>query len=301
MSDTHWISIAGIAFRISSNTAGSRIVPPTIPSYEPFIPSHPPEFPDISVNVTAGPAPAELQSGNLRSLGNAGVWQLCELGEDYILTHSPVEEAPPLWTIRARPDFSELDAYFNQALAAAQTSRTSIPSPIVYPLDQLILIHYLARREGLLIHCAGLEYGDSISIFPGRSGAGKSTIANLLRSAQGIEMLSDDRVIVRREADIYLAHGTPWPGDAGIAKNRRAPLRGIYFLKQARVNKIVELDDNEALRLLLPVASIPWYDRDVLPPVLDLCGDMLASTPKYELHFTLDEKLGRFLTDECRL
>ena len=301
MSETLCLLVAGVAITISCRTEGCAISPPPIPSYAPFRVTPSPPSSDITVSVFSDPVPSGLRAQDKRPLGNAGVWQIYRMGADHILTHSPAENQMPLWTIRANHDFSELDAYFNQGLMGDKTSRSTIPSPIVYPIDQVILIHYLARREGVLIHCAGLEYDNNISIFPGRSGAGKSTIANLLRSARGIDMLSDDRVIVRKEADRYLSHGTPWPGDAGIARNRKAPLKGIYFLTQARANRVLELDEKEALRLLLPVASIPWYDKEVLPSVLDFCGDMLASTPAYELQFTLDKTLGRFLTDECRL
>jgi hypothetical protein len=49
------------------------------------------------------------------------------------------------------------------------------------------------------------------------------------------------------------------------------------------------------LEQLLPVTSIPWYDREVLPDVLDFCGDLVSSVPAYELYFRPDPGVVDFL------
>jgi len=98
-------------------------------------------------------------------------------------------------------------------------------------------------------------------------------------------MLSDDRMIVRKIDGNFKAYGTPWPGDAGIAVNKSVPLRAMLFLHRGKQNEIRELTPQQALEQLLPVASIPWYDRDVLPDILDFCDDLITNVPSYELHF----------------
>ena len=78
------------------------------------------------------------------------------------------------------------------------------------------MMHFLALNSGMLIHAAGWRINDSGWMFAGKSGAGKSTISNLIVEHTGGTFLSDDRIIVRKIKDNFLMYGTPWPGDAGM-------------------------------------------------------------------------------------
>jgi hypothetical protein len=35
----------------------------------------------------------------------------------------------------------------------------------------------------------------------------------------------------------------------------------------------------------MPVVSIPWYDKEVVPHMLDFCDELVSSIPAYVLHF----------------
>jgi hypothetical protein len=83
-------------------------------------------------------------------------------------------------------------------------------------------------------------------------------------------------------------HGTPWPGDGGYARNESAPLAGIYFLTKDNKNGIREMTSHESLPRLLPVASLPWYDKEALDAPLKLCGDLIEQVPCYDFHFMPD-------------
>ena len=54
-------------------------------------------------------------------------------------------------------------------------------------------------------------------------------------------------MIVRRIDGEYRAFGTPWPGDAGIARNESVPLSGILFLCHGTSNRIEPLTLREAV------------------------------------------------------
>ena len=69
-----------------------------------------------------------------------------------------------------------------------------------------------------------------------------------------------------------------------MAENTSAPFSGIFFLKHGSENRIKEITQQEALERLLPVASIPWYDKDLVPKMLDFCGDLVSHVPVYALH-----------------
>jgi len=161
----------------------------------------------------------------------------------------------------------------------------AITSPLTYPLDQILLMHILARHEGALIHAAGVATGGKALIFAGRSGAGKSTLARLLGDRRGLKLLSDDRTAVRKVGSTFTAYGTPWPGDQRAALNDKATLCGVCFLRRATADRIEPLTPSQALERLLPVTSVPWYDGEVVSRVLAFLDDLLARVPTFDLHF----------------
>ncbi len=70
-------------------------------------------------------------------------------------------------------------------------------------------------------------------MFPGQSGAGKTTLARKAPDAD--DVLSDELVVVRRAEDGWRVHGTPFWGDfaRGGTSMRSWPLRTLAFLAQA--------------------------------------------------------------------
>jgi hypothetical protein len=111
------------------------------------------------------------------------------------------------------------------------------------------------------------------------------------------EFLSDDRIIVRKMDKTFKAFGTPWPGEAGIAVNKNVALSGIFFISQASFNKIEEIKPQRAMERLLPVVSIPWYDKEVLVKILDFCEDLISNVPVYELYFKPDIEVADVFKD----
>lgn len=291
------ISIAGIIFSVLSADKTTVITPPTDPAYNPF--TLPPGRIGTDIRVTVYAEPESIPQPDKGTLIFEGgeAWRLfrCEAG--YLLTLNLPGAPVPLWTIQANPAFTELSAHCHPSLIKMNNGCRTIPGPITYPLDQIILIHHLSCKKGVIVHCAGMDCNQRVSIFPGRSGAGKSAVARLLRPIAGVSVISDDRIVIRQSGQQFTAHGTPWPGEARIAVNRKADLGHIFFLTRATSNRVQPLTPDRALERLLPVASIPWYDENHLPGVLDFCDDLLQSTSAFDLHFTLENKLMDTLAD----
>ncbi len=102
--------------------------------------------------------------------------------------------------------------------------------PLEYPIDELVMMHRLSRGEGVEVHALGLVDRDGSGyLFLGHSGAGKSTTARLWQAEPGVRLLSDDRIILRKQNSTFWMYGTPWHGDAGVASPARAPLSAIFF------------------------------------------------------------------------
>jgi len=173
-------------------------------------------------------------------------------------------------------------------------SRVVLPTPYCYPLDQILLMHHLAERGSVIVHAAGVVAADGCLLVCGASGAGKTTLARefMAAGAPGA-ILSDDRIIVREIGAVgFVAWGTPWPGEAGIARNECAPLDALLFLSREDepgvspgATSLSPLDVDGALRRLLPVVSCPWYDERRATAVLSTCERLVTGLPSYELRF----------------
>ena len=153
------ITIAGTAITVSSTDEHLTVLPPARPAYRQFIAEVPVKKPAIEVIASAAPVPLSLFQDNRIIFDGGGVWSLFHCGDDFLLTHNPFVGRPPLWTIHCDRHFTRLTAYCDQWLIQETDGRKTVPSPIVYPLDQIILLHHFARKEGLIVHSTGLEYG----------------------------------------------------------------------------------------------------------------------------------------------
>lgn len=167
--------------------------------------------------------------------------------------------------------------------------------PMSYPLDQILMTRFLADYQGAIFHAAGWIDGNGGWVFPGRSGAGKTTIARLFANASGIKPVSDDRVAVRRIGNEFRFYGTPWPGEAGYAENQSAELSGIFFLEQGGQNLIDKLSPSEAVSRLFPIMSVPWYDAKRVDRIMAFCDDLLKTIPAYVFKFRPDDTAVKFL------
>ena len=278
------LSIAGVNYILSSQHPID--FEGLTASYDPFrgIAGPCPEALDIAIRIEVGSAP---QRGSLTVLfDSGGAWVMLGDSDRYQVTlNAPAFGGEGLWTAEVARDVSRATVFCSGQMVRKTAHGIAIASPVSYPLDQILLMHLLARHEGALVHAAGASIGGRALIFPGKSGAGKSTLAGLLAGRPGLELLSDDRIAVRTVDGTFAAYGTPWPGDQGAALNEKATLCGICFLRHADADRIEPLTPSQALERLLPVTSVPWYDREAMSGVLSFCDALLAQIPAYDLHF----------------
>lgn len=216
-----------------------------------------------------------------------GSWSMFKKGHEYYLTLNP-------FAVDGSECVTRFDLPLEKAVVHCASmdileveGKRMVRNPFTYPLDQLLLTFALAHRGGALIHSSGVDFRGRGFIFPGRSGAGKSTLSRNFAS-KGHEVLSDDRIVVRKIDNSFRIFGTPWSGEAGIARNRDLPLDGIFFIRHGTEHVIKKITPAEAVERLMPVTSIPWFDRKIVLSILSFCGDLASHVPAYELSFTPD-------------
>lgn len=160
------------------------------------------------------------------------------------------------------------------------------------PTDQILFAHLLADRSGFLIHASGMIIDGKGVLFAGHSGAGKSTIAKILKH-EG-ELLCDDRIAVRRWEDGFRIHGTWSHGELPDVSNNSAPLKGIFFLEQAEINALVPIIDiKERFKRLLPLTIKSLETADWWRKVFDNIEQISAEASFYRLQF---DKSGKIIS-----
>jgi hypothetical protein len=236
---------------------------------------------DVSLKITDFPS-----TDHITKIFNADdSWSIFRNQNEYFWTDISSSLGIPACLARFHRPIEKVEVYCGKELITEEGGGKILMNPFSYPLDQILLIYVLAEREGVFMHASAVDFNGKGYIFPGRSGAGKSTISrNFVLKNHGV--LSDDRVAIRKIGGCFRVFGTPWAGDAAIAENRNFPLRGIFFIHKSDEIAIKELTPAEAAERLMPVTSIPWYDEEAMSNILSFCEDLVLHIPAYDLYFT---------------
>ncbi len=98
----------------------------------------------------------------------------------------------------------------------------------------------IIKHNAVFIHSSALIYDGGAYLFSARSGVGKSTHTKLWQKAFGekVQLINDDKPVVRIYNDKVIAYGTPFDGGSGIANNISAPLKAIVFIERGETNSV---------------------------------------------------------------
>ncbi len=159
-------------------------------------------------------------------------------------------------------------------------------NPLEYPLDELLWIHRLSTGQGVEMHGCGVITPDGRGfLLTGHSGAGKSTSARMWSKNPAARVLSDDRIILRREGNCVWMYGTPWHGDAGIAEADRFPLDAIFVLEHGAQNRVRRLNAITASAELFARSFVPHHSAEGLSFILSFFDALTSLVPCYSFSF----------------
>jgi hypothetical protein len=173
--------------------------------------------------------------------------------------------------------------------------------PFVGPVIELLMIAQLARRRGAILHGCGIVVAGGGVVLAGESGAGKSTLSRLGVKRKGVEILSDDRVIVRRQNGALRLYGTPWHGEEAFAAPGGVPLKRIFFIRHGHRNAARMLSAAGTVREMLKCSFPPLWDAGGMAAALELFHDVADSVPCAELAFVPDHTAIEFVLKKTRL
>lgn len=159
-----------------------------------------------------------------------------------------------------------------------------------YPLDELLIIHRLTQEKAIELHSCGIVRRDGTgNLFVGHSGAGKSTTTRLWTAHEDVEVLSDDRIIVRRDplegSACMRMYGTPWHGEAAYASPGSAPLARIFILEHGRGNVLTRLSASQAVAELFARSFVPFHRHEYVDSALAFLQELVGAVPCYHYAF----------------
>ncbi|PYP86426.1 MAG: hypothetical protein DMF61_13150 [Blastocatellia bacterium AA13] len=237
--------------------------------------------PDIELTAAWGSveeprAPLLFDSG--------AVWKLFDINGDRLFSfNSPTLGTDPYKLAILNPEFTRGHVILN----SNSFEKGAAIYPLEYPLDELIVLNWLALGRGVEMHSCGLIDSDGRGrLFAGQSGAGKTTTARLWENIDGVKILSDDRIILRKIGEEIWMHGTPWHGDAELASPAKARLDHIYFIKHGPENRLAELSKANAIARLFACSFPPFHSSEGLDFTLGFMSEVVASVHCAELTFT---------------
>ena len=211
-----------------------------------------------------------------------------------------VFESPPIWTlyrengtsvIKLFPEMGDLQRtlFLPQNLKQADLyfgdDSIRFIDPYFGPIIELLLMHYLAQERGVILHACGIVIEDKGILFVGESGAGKSTLARLWDQEDGVDILSDDRIIVRKQGREFRAYGTPWHGEAAFGSPGEAKLERIFFLSHGQENTTIEMTGLDPVARLLTCSFPPLWDPKAMEFALEFFSQIADHVPFQELSF----------------
>lgn len=160
-----------------------------------------------------------------------------------------------------------------------------VASPSHLPLAELLpLLNRLQIQQGHIpLHACGVIHCQSLFLFCGESGSGKSTIASLSTTEQD-DVLDDDQVLLLRE----LPHCYTACAWSGPWRCSTTPLRAILNLVKDSHTFLQPVDSLCSTHFLLD--RVFDLHPEYLPPavqvlLISMIADLANDIPSYELHF----------------
>lgn len=157
--------------------------------------------------------------------------------------------------------------------------------------------YQILEFDGFQLHSSAVMLDGKAYLFSAPSGTGKSTHTEKWCRLFGAELLNDDKPVLRRQQEGWVAYGTPWSGKHDLSVPVGVPLGGIAFLLRGTENTIRQMDPMEAVAHL--ISQSPRYlNQERMEKQLSLLDQLLQEIPVWLLHCR-NEDAAAYLSREA--
>jgi hypothetical protein len=170
---------------------------------------------------------------------------------------------------------------------------------LLYPqhsfLNLAIMANLLGSGRAIALHACGINDNGRGVLFAGLSDSGKTTLANLWKDRQGVTVLGDERLFLRKRQNQYWMYGSPLKSRANLFSPEGVPLERIFFIKHADGNVAYLKRGKDAVISLLTHSYPDWYYHMSIQYPLDFCIELSQRVPCYDLGFVPSQEVVDFV------
>lgn len=183
--------------------------------------------------------------------------------------------------------YEETDEHSARILVRLQSYDGFVCDPAFISL--LALERRLAKLDGMILHCAYVEYQGEAILFSAPSETGKTTQANLWEKYRGARTVNGDRGLLQIVDGRWTVRGWPVCGSSEICHNEDMPVRAIVMLSQAPEDTAEPMHPAKAFSQIYSQITINRWNREANLRVMELLEDLISSVPVYHLACTMNE------------
>ena len=269
---------------------------------------------DISISIEREVPEADLSIPSTYRFfvanGKADIHLRLQRGKPDIPSQKKIFDCPPIWTLyrhnnisiiklfSRRPDLKRtlvLQPGLERADLYFGNGSDRFLDPFHGPTMELLMVNYLAQERGIIIHSCAVVLDGRGLLFVGESGAGKSTLATMWDQENGVEVLSDDRTIVRKKGQQFWMYGTPWHGEAKYGSPGAVRLERIFFLGHGPEHSIKQITGIDSVSKFLTCSFPPYWNPPGMEFSMELFSDLAAQVPCEELTFKPERSVLDFI------
>jgi len=165
-------------------------------------------------------------------------------------------------------------------------------------LKTVVQVFALVCGKGLVLHASSVERGHAAYVFIGRSGAGKSTVAGLTRSAGEGEILSDELTFVGfgpQRGRPFIATLPFGQKHSVRVESRRTPVGGLFALRRSDQANVVPMTRAQQVSAVVRASAIGVRDASLTTLALDAATRLVEGVPVKVLEFRRSPEFWRVI------
>jgi hypothetical protein len=234
-----------------------------------------PHDPDVYVGVRVGVVSVPRFDAIVYSC-EGGSFEIGRVGRDWVVVVHGRERFERV----ARFDSGFREGEVVISPRALSLGAQGLEHPLQHPLDDLIVMHRVARDGGLVVRGSALLRRGLALVFLGTGAPPVDLPSGWSGAKSTSRLLARDRVVLQVDQDGIRAHGTPWRGSAGDHTPTSACLEALYVVRSSRNGVAAQrLDLERALRELLSQSFAPVHDPESVERQLRAARSIVERVP----------------------
>lgn len=146
-----------------------------------------------------------------------------------------------------------------------------------YVISEKIITEIMALRHQFLLHGSAIVYNSKAIICSGHTQTGKTTLTKAwIKEHPESKYINDDKPLFSIEQEKIYISSHPWAGTEGLAKDIKAELETIIFVKKGIVNQVIEIDNHQKIGLLMEHFK-KSIDSNVTKNLLDMIDKIIKN------------------------